>query len=159
MLKSCPVCCTADFKICPLILPKWKPIVKLSSHPPFPEAAPFAWGILCHCLFDTWFWSLSQMADVTSNSITRACQQLLTFKGGEKGGALLQGDLVPLRGYLTWDHPAVWELEPRTIWVSGNYYFHASPITVDPGWFLRRFPSRNGTSTCCLYLGSETSVY
>lgn len=30
---------------------------------------------------------------------------------------------------------------------------------MDQGWFLRRFPSRNGTSTCCLYLGFEPRLW
>lgn len=30
---------------------------------------------------------------------------------------------------------------------------------MDQGWFLRRFPSRNGTSTCCLYLGFKPRLW
>ncbi len=89
--------------------PQLKHIAVFLSSPlflPFPfQKQLLTLGILCHWLFDTRFQSPSQMANVTSNNIALACQQLLTFKGSK--GALLKGDLAPLWGYLTWDCPAV----------------------------------------------------
>lgn len=78
-------------------------------------------------------------------------------------GAFLVADWVPLWGYLTWGTVPLFENyhrnEPRTIGASGNYYFHAWPITVGQGWFLRRFPFTNGTSACCLYLVFEPRLW